>query len=490
MNEAPPVPVSDSFNVTQWNATDTGKSATQSWVSRNFLSRVIADTASQIISFTLGIKANILQTITAGGTASVYLNASTVDICTNGLTRIGNGASTVQLGSSTNTAVNIYKPKSLTTIASPEDNTTNIPSTSWVQNWWTYIKSIENEFLLTQTFQSILCDRINVKAFNGTAYLYDSAGVINFATNTGCELNMNPNGVTYFGNGNSDITIGSVLSANTKLYFPVLETALLTSEYSKKIPSTEWVKDWWSTILATALNWASAQTFSNGILLNQLDVGGTGFYTKIDLFPTAIVPLNILNGNYSIPERPTLNIACGTNTVGNNAVNILTNGKGVLNLGNAVARIVLGCPIEPNYTFTSDGTGFNKIGEIISGNYSGGTGAFASGAGTEKTYSSITLTGVGVYTVFFQAGVTANGNITRLRLRVESNTVNAPYGTKYGEINTYIGSMSGALLTNSIHSTIYNAGTRIYTAKVYLEFVGVQPEAIGTDFLFLITRIA
>ena len=130
MNEAPPVPVSNSFNVSQWNATDTGAAATQSWVSRNFLSRVIADTAASIITFTLGIKTNILQTITGGGTASVYLNASTVDICTNGLTRIGNGASTVQLGSSTNTAVNIYKPKSLTTVASPEDNTTNIPTTS------------------------------------------------------------------------------------------------------------------------------------------------------------------------------------------------------------------------------------------------------------------------------------------------------------------------------------------------------------------------
>ena len=49
MNEAPPVPVSDSFNISQWNATDTGKSATQSWVNRNFLSKVIADTASKLI---------------------------------------------------------------------------------------------------------------------------------------------------------------------------------------------------------------------------------------------------------------------------------------------------------------------------------------------------------------------------------------------------------------------------------------------------------
>jgi hypothetical protein len=37
MNEAPPVPVSNSFNVSQWNATDTGAAATQSWVNRNFL---------------------------------------------------------------------------------------------------------------------------------------------------------------------------------------------------------------------------------------------------------------------------------------------------------------------------------------------------------------------------------------------------------------------------------------------------------------------
>ena len=179
MSSEPRPVICDVYNYKNWNV-ETGTDATKLWVSRNFLSKVIADTAANIISFTLGIKTNILQTIAAGGTASVYLHASIVDICTNGLTRIGNGASTVQLGSSTNTAVNIYKPKSLTTIASPEDSSTNIPSTSWVQNWWTYIKSIENTYLLTQTFQSILCDDINVQAFNGTASLYDLAGVVNF----------------------------------------------------------------------------------------------------------------------------------------------------------------------------------------------------------------------------------------------------------------------------------------------------------------------
>ena len=423
-------------------------------------------TMSQQTQMTNGAKVSTLETVAASGTANAYLNASVVNICNNGQTFIGNGtSSTVQLGAAGNTAVNIYKPKSSTVIASPSDNSTNIPSTSWVASWWNNIKtSTENEFDMIQTFNL----GIEASAINPLPALLD----FNICSDYNQKQNI------YILNGDYDIS-------KTKGNFKILCGA--------SDNTTSYTGDF------HVLN---GVTYGNAYIGNartNIILEGTTYFNSVLPSTNAI---NILNSDYiGVGQvKGNLNIMTGTCSASSTAGNLnIQSGtsNGNTTIGNAqstldlkAGTITLYKPLTPNYTVNANGTGSGKIGEIISGNYAGGTGAFLVGAGTEKNYSTITLTGVGVYSIFFQGAVVANGNITLLRLRVESDVTNSPYGTKYGELNTYIGSRSGALSTNSICSTVYNAGTRVYTAKVYLEFAGVQPEAIGTDFLFLITRIA
>jgi hypothetical protein len=561
-SEPPPQPVSDTFNQSQWGLPSTSGATDRAWVTLNFLSKVNADTASQIITFltgirtdrirqntgtnidigvagsvarlrqptlldaiasntdnstlmpstawvqgwwanilsavavtfsqltsfsagiatntiqtvsgtlitmsnqtqmTLGAKTSALETVALGGTANVYLTASIVDICNGGLTRIGNGASTVQLGSATNTAVNMYNPKLLSVIASSEDNSTNIPSTAWIAGWWSNIKTTkENVWTLIQTFNGA----IEVTAVNPVPALTD----LNFANDYNQKQNVlilsgdydviKPRGNVKISCGNSNNT--TVGQNNVEILTGVSYGDLAMGNARTNI-STE------------------GRTYLNSVIASANDID----ILNANYLATSKGSLNIQGGNCNIAStNGNFNLQHGTTTAK------VTIGNSLSSIDLKAGAITLYFPLTPNYTVTADGTGAGKIGEIISGNYAGGTSAFTLGAGTEKDYSSITLTAVGVYSIFFQGAVVANGNITLLRLRVESNVTNSPNGTKYGELNTYIGSRSGALSTNSICSTVYNAGTRTYTAKVYLEFAGVQPEAIGTDFLFLITRIA
>ena len=144
MNEAPPVPVSDSFNISQWNATDTGKSATQSWVNRNFLSKVIADTATKLISFASGITTNSIS-VYSGNTISI---GTTI------------GGQTVAL----------YSPTTNVPVLSSTDNSIKIPNTSWVQNWFgNVVNTISLSWALAQTFTlGILTNSIKCITTSGT----------------------------------------------------------------------------------------------------------------------------------------------------------------------------------------------------------------------------------------------------------------------------------------------------------------------------------
>ena len=187
MNEAPPTPVSDSFNVSQWNATDTGTSATQSWVKLNFLSRVITDTAANLISFANGIRTNLVTAFSG-----------------NVLT-IGEGGGTK--------SVSLYYPTLAVAILDPADNTGRIPSTSWIQSWFANIVNTNNlSWALVQTFTlGILTNSIKCTTTSGTLSInsVDSAtgGIIiggGPSQTTGITIGNN-NGTTI-----NKIDIGSV----------------------------------------------------------------------------------------------------------------------------------------------------------------------------------------------------------------------------------------------------------------------------------------
>ena len=113
-SEPPPQPVSDTFNQSQWGLPSTSGATDRAWVTLNFLSKVNADTALQLITFFSGLK-------------------------TNRITQ--NTGTNIDIGVSPTSVVRLCKPTLLDAIASNTDNSTLMPSTAWVQSWWSNILS-------------------------------------------------------------------------------------------------------------------------------------------------------------------------------------------------------------------------------------------------------------------------------------------------------------------------------------------------------------
>ena len=142
MNEPPPNPITATFNVNAWiQSVSSGLSlATANTL---FLSKTIASTAQGVISFVSGIKSNII---------TVYS---------------GTSLTLRQLSGAT---VGIYNANVLNLIADPTDNSTTIPSTSWVNLWFANVlNTTELVWMLAQTFTlGVLTNSINPILSSGT----------------------------------------------------------------------------------------------------------------------------------------------------------------------------------------------------------------------------------------------------------------------------------------------------------------------------------
>ena len=77
-SEAPPQPVSDTFNYSQWTDT-TNTNATAAYVKRNFLSKVLSDVAQGFISFVAGIATNTII-LYSGTTLTLGQNDNTKSV--------------------------------------------------------------------------------------------------------------------------------------------------------------------------------------------------------------------------------------------------------------------------------------------------------------------------------------------------------------------------------------------------------------------------
>jgi hypothetical protein len=361
--------VSDTFNYSQWTDT-TNTNATTAYVKRNFLSKVLTDVAQGLISFVSGIKTNSIL-VYSGTTLSIGAAGSTISI---------------------------YNPTSSSSIADTLDNSTKIPSTSWVQLWFANIvQSVQLSWSQAQDFVSLRTNLLTPRVTNTDFNIYSS-------DNEGSNVN------------------------------------LLCGNYS-------------DTFVAGNLN----------IMSGTMVAGNT-------------------NGN--------INIQTGTS-------------KGALIIGNSLSNldlkagtITLYKPFTPNYTYTSLGTGINKLGEVISGSYTA-VGAFQSGAA--KQYSSILLTSKGFYNLQAQGSIVSfnTTNISSFKVWVDSDVANSPYGSRYGQYTSFnIGTFTG---TDNVDfcfsSTIYNiginpVGTNTYRLNVSPTFTGTAPTITEYNFKFLITRIA
>ena len=202
-SEPPPNPVCDNFNYSQWNATE--QSATQAWVKRNFLSRVIADIGNGLISFVNGIKTN-----------SILVYSGT----------------TLNIGAA-GSSISIYNPTSSSSIVDTADNSAKLPSTSWVQLWFSNIQSnVSLSWSQVQDFVSLRTNLITPRVANTAFNIYSadnersninilcgeysgttSAGNLNIMSGIMGALNTNGNLKIQDGTSTGGTSIGNALSS-------------------------------------------------------------------------------------------------------------------------------------------------------------------------------------------------------------------------------------------------------------------------------------
>ena len=123
-SEPPPEPISNSFNVSQWNI----NTFTQAQADTRYISKLFDSVANGIISFVLGLKTNRI-TFYSG--------------------------TTITIGTVDSTATNIYKPILSSTAPANNANNTSIISTAWVNSFWTYVRTQAYSWSGIQTFTEI-----------------------------------------------------------------------------------------------------------------------------------------------------------------------------------------------------------------------------------------------------------------------------------------------------------------------------------------------
>jgi len=346
---------------------------------------------------------------------------------------------------------------------------------------------------------SVICDTYNYKNWNvdtGTAVtktwvLYnflskrvsDSAqGVISFLSE------IKTNAITAY-SGNT-ISIGSTIAGQTvTLYAPQTIVPVLSStDNSFKMPNTAWVQSWFGNIINNmSLIWALAQTFTLGIVTNSIKCITTSSTLNINSVDSATGGVIICGG----PSQ-TSGITIGNNNgITTNKIDI---GSLTKNLTLNGSNIDLASALRPVYSYTSSGTGTDRIGQIISATYSAGTGNFSSGSSI--VYSTLSLTKEGIYNIQIQGSIYAfnTTNISSIKVLVQASFSNT-YGSKSNIYSAFnLGTFSASTVVDfSNVSTVYNSGNsglNNYTMVVTVNYTGTAPQSASENFLFIATRIA
>ena len=165
------------FNSSYFTDENTG-SLTQSQANKLYLQKTIPDIATAVETFNGGIQADSIQSVT--GTASLYTSATSLSVGTNAITTTTvNGA--LLTTNATNLAIG--------------DNSSNVPSTSWVQSYWTLVKGQINTWSQANTFSnSVLTPTIT---FAGTMNIGNTATTLNMGTQASRTASI------HIGDGNS-----------------------------------------------------------------------------------------------------------------------------------------------------------------------------------------------------------------------------------------------------------------------------------------------
>ena len=184
--EQPPYPI---FNNIDYNGSFFASSPTLTQAEANtlYLKKTQPDTSGVLETFTGGILADNIQSIT--GTSSIF--STTMSSLS-----IGSLASAISWGgTATTTTLNGPLLTTNATNLAIGDNSNNIPSTNWVQSFWVLVKGQANTWSQVNTFtNSVLTPTIT---YAGTMNIGNTATTLNIGTQASRTAGI------HIGDGNS-----------------------------------------------------------------------------------------------------------------------------------------------------------------------------------------------------------------------------------------------------------------------------------------------
>ena len=193
------------FNSSYFNSANTN-GLTQAQANKLYLQKTVQDSASAIETFNSGILSDSIQSIT--GTSSIF--STTMSSLS-----IGSLASAISWGgSSTTTTFNGPILSTNATYLAIGDNSSNIPSTSWIQSFWVLVKGQANTWSQANTFSnSVLTPTIT---YAGTMNIGNTSTTLNMGTQASRTAGIHigdgnsASGVVHINNGTNVSTTNAV----------------------------------------------------------------------------------------------------------------------------------------------------------------------------------------------------------------------------------------------------------------------------------------
>ena len=390
-SEPPPQPVSDTFNYSQWNR---DQNLTIAEAAMRYLSKVINDTATGVITFLQGIVTNTINATSVGSTLNIGNNL------TNGNISIGDNLGifgSIELGGGLSGIAGVYVGYLNATFC----NTNNMSAVGYGNTM-----TINNSSPPSITNISSLPTR---------------SGQINIGNGTNCTANVEINN----GVGSTGAlvlgTVTTTVEVNAPATFSVLP--LVSASYgfvsgsstSNAIITANWINSIWLVYLRTITNtWSDVQTFSALPLVSASYAGITGGDTSNTIITTNwlntvwdtyfVTTTNTWSAIQTFSALPLITASYGGITGGNTSNTIITSNwlnstwlpylRGLANTWSAVqtftSSISLSAPINPNYSYP---VAAGLIGERVAGvTQSGTTTVVLDAANAQEDIATVDLT--------------------------------------------------------------------------------------------------
>jgi hypothetical protein len=244
------------------------------------------------------------------------------------------------------------------------DNSTNIATTAWTNNFWTYVKTNSNTWSGTQNFSVANVSLLNIS----TAVVnVINASAATSAMTIGSNLTT---GSLSLGTATSTSSFKGITTFTSQ---PLISsTAPANTDNSTNIATTAWVNSFWSYVKGVSNTYTADQNFSGA---------------NVSLLNISTAAVNVINAGS----------AASAMTIGSNLT------TGTLSLGSANASTTILGSLRVDSILPISG--------LSIGNIAGGTGSIQIGNGTTQTTNIIIGNGAGTVTGSDQIVIGKSGKV-------------------------------------------------------------------------------